>query len=70
MAPPTTVPGERHTCDPREAREGRTAFILALGGDCARSAHMKQSLKSRLFGIALTLSVFAASISVVLGKRW
>jgi hypothetical protein len=31
---------------------------------------MKQSLKSRLFGIALTLSVFAASISGVLGKRW
>jgi hypothetical protein len=32
---------------------------------------MKQSLmKSRLFGIAVTLSVFAAAISGVLGKRW
>lgn len=31
---------------------------------------MKQSLKSRLFGIAITLSVFAAFISPMLGKRW
>jgi hypothetical protein len=31
---------------------------------------VKQSLKSRLFGIAITLSVFAAFISPMLGKRW
>ncbi len=31
---------------------------------------MKQSLKSRLFGMAITLSVFAAFFSPLLGKRW
>lgn len=31
---------------------------------------MKQTLKSRLFGIAITLSVFAAFFSPMLGKRW
>ena len=54
--------------DPREAREGRTPRIGA--SDRARSAHMKQSLKSRLFGIAITLSAFAVLIHPLLGKRW
>ena len=31
---------------------------------------MKQSLKSRLFGIAITLSVFAAFVGTMVGKRW
>lgn len=31
---------------------------------------MKQSLKSRLFGIAITLSVFAAFVAPMVGKRW
>lgn len=31
---------------------------------------MKQSLKSRLFGIAVMLSVFAAFVSPLVGKRW
>jgi len=31
---------------------------------------VKQSLKSRLFGIGVTLSVFAVFISPMLGKRW
>ncbi len=31
---------------------------------------MKQSLKSRLFGIAITLSVFAAFVVPMVGKRW
>jgi hypothetical protein len=64
------VPDTRHTGDPREAREGRTDLILAIGCDRARSAHVKQSLKSRLFGIAITLSVFVAFATPMLGKRW
>ena len=67
---PAYVPGARHTGDPREAREGRTALNLAIGGDRVRSAHMKPSLKSRLFGIAVTLSVFAAFFSPLVAKRW
>lgn len=31
---------------------------------------MKQSLKSRLFGIAITLSVFVAFVSPMVAKRW
>ena len=31
---------------------------------------MKQSLKSRLFGIAVTLSVFVAFFSPLVAKRW
>ena len=31
---------------------------------------MKLSLKSRLFGIAVTLSVFAAFFSPLVAKRW
>jgi hypothetical protein len=31
---------------------------------------LKQSLKSRLFGIAVTLSVFAAFVAPMLPKRW
>ena len=31
---------------------------------------MKQSLKSRLFGIAVTFSMFALFITPHLGKRW
>jgi hypothetical protein len=31
---------------------------------------VKQSLKSRLFGIAVTLSVFAVVFAPMLGKRW
>ena len=31
---------------------------------------MKQSLKSRLFGIAVTLSLFAVFVHPMLGKRW
>jgi len=58
----------RHTGDPRVAREGRTSLIGA--SDRARSAHVKQSLKSRLFGIAVTLSVFAAFFSPLVAKRW
>jgi len=38
--------------------------------DRARSAHVKQSLKSRLFGIAITLSVFAVFIHPMVAKRW
>src|SRR5665647_1856605 len=64
------VPGTRHSSDPREAREGRTARIRAIHLNCARSAHVKPSLKSRLFGIAVTLSLFAAFVSPMLGKRW
>jgi len=32
--------------------------------------NVKQSLKSRLFGVAITLSLFAAFVSPLLGKRW
>jgi hypothetical protein len=32
--------------------------------------NVKQSVKSRLFGIAVTLSLFAAFVSPMLGKRW
>jgi len=31
---------------------------------------LKQSLKSRLFGIAVMLSVFVAFVSPMLPKRW
>jgi len=31
---------------------------------------VKQSLKSRLFGIAITLSVFAVFIHPMVAKRW
>jgi hypothetical protein len=31
---------------------------------------MKQSLKSRLFGLAVTLSAFAVFFHPLLGKRW
>jgi hypothetical protein len=31
---------------------------------------MKQLLKSRLFGLAVTLSAFAVLIHPMLGKRW
>ena len=66
---PAYVPGTRNTGDPREAREGRTALIRAIHLYRARSAHVKQSLKSRLFGIAITLSVFAAFVAPMVGKR-
>ena len=62
--------GTRHLGDPREAREGRTALIHAIGWARARSAHVKQSLKSRLFGIAVTLSAFAVLIHPLVVKRW
>ncbi len=45
-------------------------FISAIHLDRARSAHVKPSLKSRLFGIAVTLSVFAAFFSPLIAKRW
>jgi len=32
--------------------------------------NVKQSMKSRLFGVAVTLSLFAAFVSPLLGKRW
>jgi hypothetical protein len=31
---------------------------------------MKQSLKSRLFALAVTLSAFAVFVQPMLGKRW
>ena len=31
---------------------------------------MKQSLKSRLFGIAIALAVFVAFVSPMVAKRW
>jgi hypothetical protein len=31
---------------------------------------VKQSMKSRLFGIAVTLSTFALVVAPMLGKRW
>ena len=58
----------RHTGDPGVAREGRTSLIGASAR--SSSAHLKQSLKSRLFGIAITLSVFVVFVSPMVAKRW
>jgi len=57
----------RHGGDARVARESRTSLIGA--SDRARSAHTKQSLKSRLFGLAVTLSAFGVFIHPMLSKR-
>ena len=47
-----------------------SASFIQIAPGCARSAHVKQSLKSQLFGIAVTLSVFAAFFAPLVAKRW
>ena len=51
-------------------RRERAALIHAINGVRARSTPVKQSLKSHLFGIAITLSVFVAFVSPMVAKRW
>jgi hypothetical protein len=64
------VPDTRLTSDPREALEGRTALIALPIAIAPGVPTMKQSLKSRLFGLAVTLSAFAVLIHPMVGKRW
>ena len=47
-----------------------SAPFIQIAPGRARSAHVKQSLKSQLFGIAVTLSVFAAFFAPLVAKSW
>jgi len=47
-----------------------SAPFIQIAPGRARSAHVKPSLKSQLFGIAVTLSVFAAFFAPLVAKRW
>jgi hypothetical protein len=52
------------------AREGRTAPIQMSPAIAPGVPNVKQSLKSRLFAIAVSLSAFAILIHPLVAKRW